>query len=150
MNKLRSVFPAILAVLFCTQPLLISCEKDRQHPVPDVVIDFNFNVLHYNLSNPGLSAQFSREESGGYRGIIVYRLSMDEFRAYDRACPHEPHAANCLVSISASSAVLAEDDCCGSVFILTDGSVLEGPSDFPLKAYRTVFNPATNRLRITN
>ncbi len=127
------------------------CDKDREHPVPYVRVTLSFNVLHHNLSAPGLSAQFSRQDLGGqagYQGIIVYRLSGDEFRAYDRACPCDPH--NCIASIEEDNPVLAYAPECESRFILTDGSVVEGPSRFPLRQYRTSFDPHTNRLSISN
>lgn len=135
-------------ILFVLMLLPTACDEDREHPVPYVRVDFNFNVLHYNLAGPGSSHQFSDFESGGYRGIIVHRLSMDEFRAFDRACPCDPH--NCMVSIDPENQLLARDPCCESVFLLIDGTIMEGDAQFPLKEYRAIFNPATNRLHISN
>ena len=139
-NKLILVFVSLFA--------LVSCDDDQRHPVPDVYVDFEFNIIHYNLSGPGSAHQFSRDESGGYQGIIVYRVSMDEFRAYDRACPCDPH--NCKVSIDPEDNWYATDPCCNSVFLLLDGTLVEGSAQFPLKEYRARFNPQTNRLRISN
>ncbi len=136
------------ALLFVSLFALVSCDDDREHPVPYVHVRFEFNVIHYNLSAPGSAHQFSVEESGGYRGIIVYRVSMDEFRAYDRACPCDPH--NCKVSIDPDNPLLATDPCCGSSFLLMDGTIVDGNARFPLKEYRTTFSSSTNRLRITN
>ncbi len=137
---------ALVAIL--SAGFLNACDKDREHPVPYVHVEFNFNIIHYNLNSPGLSHQFSQSESGGVQGIIVYRLSMDEFRAYDRACPCDPF--HCKVSIKEDDLLRATDPCCGSVFLLIDGTVTEGDAGFPLKTYRTEFNEQTNRLRITN
>ncbi len=144
--KPNIILPAFLTALCLV--LLNACDKDREHPVPYVYVDFDFNIIHYNLNSPGLSHQFSQTESGGYRGIIVYRLSMDEFRAFDRACPCDPN--HCIVSINPDDQVLASDPCCGSTFLLLDGSVVEGDAQFPLKPYQAIFNPSTNRLRIVN
>ncbi len=135
-------------LLVCVLTALAGCDKDREHPVPYVHVQFDFNIIHYNLNSVGSSHQFSQHESGGYRGIVVYRLSMDEFKAYDRACPCDPH--HCTVSISADNPVLVTDPCCGSTFLLMDGSLVEGDAQFPLKEYRALFNPGTNRLTITN
>ncbi|MFP4064047.1 MAG: hypothetical protein ACLFN2_05295 [Bacteroidales bacterium] len=153
LKEAATVLPAttILSVVMTIALLLQGCDKEREHPVPYVRVSVSFNVLHYNLSAPGLSAQFSRQDLGGnagYQGIIVYRLSPDEFRAYDRACPSAPH--NCIVSIDEDNAVLAFSPASESRFILTDGSVVEGPARFPLRQYQTTFDPNTNRLRITN
>lgn len=153
MKEMTRVFPAITfpVLVMAVALLLHGCDKEREHPVPYVRVSVSFNVLHYNLSAPGLSAQFSRQDLGGsagYQGIIVYRLSSDEFRAYDSACPCDPH--NCIARIEEDNPVLAFAPSCESRFILTDGSVVEGPSRFPLRQYRTSFDPQTNRLRITN
>lgn len=128
--------------------LTAACDREYPHPVPDVLVSFEFNVLHYNLSNPGFSAEFNREVSGGYGGIFVYRQSLDEFKAFDRACPTSPHS--CILSIDADNVLLVSSDCCNSIFLLIDGSVLDGTSEFPLKQYRASFDPATNRVRISN
>ncbi len=139
----------LLLILFAAMPsLLSSCDKDREHPVPHVLVNFNFNIIHYNLNSPGMSHQFSRSESGGYQGIIVYRVSMDEFRAFDRACPCDPD--NCMVSLLEDDNLRASDPCCGSVFLVIDGSVVEGSSNYPLKQYNAIFDPSTNRLTIRN
>ena len=153
MKAIRALLPVWIFVILVTATGLLfqGCDKDREHPVPYVRVTVSFNVLHHNLSAPGLSAQFSRHDLGGsagYQGIIVYRLSNDEFRAYDRACPCNPH--NCIVSIEEDNPVLAFAPECESRFILTDGSVVEGPSRFPLREYRTSFDPHTNRLMISN
>lgn len=141
--SLLLVFTGLLSLI-----AVQSCDKDKEHPVPYVMVDHHFNIIHYDLAAPGFSHQFSRSEAGGYRGIIVYRLSTDEFRAYDRACPCDPH--NCTVSIKEGDMLRATDPCCGSTFILIDGSVETGDAPAPLKEYRAIFNAGTNRLHITN
>ncbi len=131
--------PAVLLML------LMSCDKEKEHPVPYVRVEFHINVLHHNLSNPGMSAQFIGH---GYRGLFVYRLSTDEFRAYDRACPDDPHA--CTLNISEENALLVEAPCCDSSYLLTDGSPIEGPMGYPLREYRTYFDPGSGRLSVSN
>ena len=125
--------------------IMVSCNKEDDHPVPYVRVDLEINVIHYNLSNPGMSAQF---EGHGYRGIFVYRVSMDEFRAYDRACTYSPHT--CTLNISEDNAVLVGAECSESVYSLLDGYPLEGPANYPLREYRTYFNSVSNRLTIRN
>ncbi len=137
-----------LAAILLALAVLYSCDKDREHPVPYVHVNFDFNIIHYNLNSVGSSHQFSQAESGGYRGIMVYRVSMDQFRAFDRACPCDPH--HCMVSILPDNPVLAHDPCCESTFLLIDGSVVEGEAQFPLKEYQAHFSTTSNRLRITN
>ncbi|MBW6496941.1 MAG: Rieske 2Fe-2S domain-containing protein [Bacteroidales bacterium] len=75
--------------------------------------------------------------SGGYRGIVVYRWSYDEFRAFDRACPHHPYDECAIIEVE--DPPIAKCHCCGSMFLLIDGSVVQGPSKYPLKQYPTFF-----------
>lgn len=77
--------------------------------------------------------------SGGSRGIILYRKSQNEFMAYDRHCTFQPSNTCAIVSVDANN-ITASDDCCGSSFMLTDGSVTKPPAAFPLKSYNTSFD----------
>lgn len=85
--------------------------------------------------------------TGGSRGLLVYRLTNDQFIAYDRHCTYNP-ADNCARVEVDPSTLLVFDDCCGSEFAITDGSVLNGPASIPLKQYGTTFDG--NILRIFN
>ncbi len=84
--------------------------------------------------------------TGGYNGIVVYRLNQDEFKAFDRACPYD-FKNGCRIIVE-SSFTTAVDSCCGSKFILTDGSPFNGPANVSLKEYRTYYD-GTN-LHISN
>ena len=140
----------LLFILFMAATLIFlpGCSKDREHPVPYVYVDFNFNITNYNLDSPGLTHQFPKDQypNGGYQGMIVYRESETEFRAFDRACPSHPH--NCQVSIKEDNELYGKCPCCGSEFLLIDGNVIEGEARYPLKEYSTSFNRP--RLRVTN
>ncbi len=124
--------------------LLLSCNKEDEHPVPNVPVEYHTNVLHHNLNNPGMSAQITGH---GYRGLFIYRLSMTEVRAYDRACPEDPA---CTLNISDSSAELVESSCCASTYILTDGSPVQNHSGYPLRKYRCFFDSESGRLTVRN
>lgn len=124
--------------------LPISCGKD-DHPVPDYRVEFTINLdstQYIELNGVGGWAYFS----GGYKGIIIYRWSFDEFTAFDRACPYHPFDNCGLVKVE--DPPLAKCDCCGSQYLLIDGSVVEGPTTYPLKQYRTYYNPPY--LQVTN
>lgn len=142
-NKLTFILFTAIGLMF-----FASCDKDREHPVPYVRVDFNFNITNYNLNSPGLIHQFPKEqyEYGGYQGVIVYRESKTNFRAFDRACPSDPH--NCQVNITEENSLIGKCPCCESEFLLIDGTVLDGEARYPLKEYSTSFNPP--RLRVTN
>jgi len=115
-----------------------SCEKENNHPVPNVMVDIRINIenaTYSGLNTIGSSIQVT----GGYRGIIIYRAGLNEFTAFDRSCPHHPFE-QCAVVNGLEGQPFAECDCCGSVYQLLDGSKFDGPSLFPLRAYRAVFS----------
>jgi nitrite reductase/ring-hydroxylating ferredoxin subunit len=76
------------------------------------------------------------------RGILVYRISMDEFMAYERTCPHDPDKDCARIQVE-SSGTTAVDSCCMSRYIMHDGSPFQGPSKRPLKQYRTNYDGIT-------
>ncbi len=132
---MKKLFP-ILSVMLMLIPL--SCDKENENPVPYVYVNFSVNIgttQIIELNNIGGYAYFS----GGFRGIIIYRTSDSEFKAYDRACPFHPHEDNAFVRVD--QAWLATCPECGSMFELNFGSVVDGPSKHPLREYRTFYNP---------
>jgi nitrite reductase/ring-hydroxylating ferredoxin subunit len=76
---------------------------------------------------------------GGVRGIIVYRRATEEFAAFDRNCTYMPsnECATVYVDKSGSTAV---DTCCGSKFLIYDGTVQKGPATIGLKPYHTTLD----------
>lgn len=137
----KSIYSLVIIFLVA----MASCNKEDDHPVPYVRVELDINVIHYNLNHAGMSAELPGH---GYRGIFIYRVSNDQFRAFDRACPDNPH--QCTLNISDDNPVIVEADCCASDFLLIDGSSIENESNYPLREYRTIFNLETNRLRVIN
>lgn len=132
---MRALYAPLL-LMFLLLPL--SCDKENENPVPFVAVDFMINVgttQFIELNAIGGWAYFT----GGFRGIIIYRHSEDEFTAFDRACPYHPTEPDALVRVF--DPPLATDTLCGSTFLLIDGSVVIGPSRHPLRQYRTFYNP---------
>ena len=128
-------------VFFC------NCKKDQNDErVPYVPVNIVLNTsdpLFVKLNAPGAWAYVN----GGSRGIVIYRLSLDDFRAYDRHCPYQPNNTCGKVSVNTSQ-IMAVDSCCGSEFVLTDGTVAKQPASRPLTQYSTSFDG--NRLLISN
>ncbi|MFN3341546.1 MAG: hypothetical protein ACK40M_02550 [Flavobacteriales bacterium] len=127
--------------------LLFSCRKDDDR-IPDVLVDISVNINnpgYFNLQAIGGWMYFE----GGSRGILVYRRSQDEFMAYDRHCPWEPANPCGKIAVDTSSNIVARDACCGSAFVMTDGSVSQGPASRPLKQY-LVYWDGLSILRIYN
>jgi nitrite reductase/ring-hydroxylating ferredoxin subunit len=67
-------------------------------------------------------------------GVIVYRFSESEFKAYDARCTHnhvEGHRLEIFDNYKAKCTV------CGSSFELIYGSPLSGPANYSLLEYQT-------------
>lgn len=133
-----------------TALILFSVSCTRMAPnngIPIVAVDFN--VYLDNPDNQVLNAigNWRYFENVGSRGIIVYRKAFDEFVVYDRHCTFQPENPCGRVSVMSDN-VTVQDTCCGSRFLLFDGSIVNGPAKWPLKAYQVFYN--NNVLRITN
>jgi nitrite reductase/ring-hydroxylating ferredoxin subunit len=133
--------------LFVTLLVLIpafSCKKDKEKPViPYVYVNIQLypNTLDYIPISGWVYV------TGGYRGLIVYRMTEGEFLAFERTCPYDPDRACARVQVE-TSGITAVDSCCGSQYILTDGSPIKGPSVYSLQQYQTSYNG--DQLRIYN
>ena len=125
-----------------------SCKKDREDRVPNVPVDIELflnNPSFIGLSVVGGWAYIS----GGSRGIIVYRSGPEEFIALERHCPYDVNN-NDRVHVTDSNILASDTISCGSIFVITDGSITQGPAEFPLTRYQTSFNGTSNQLRIFN
>jgi len=124
--------------------LLFGCSKNEEQNIPLVRVDvtiYTNNPSFNAISVPGTWTYIN----GGSRGIIIYRVSNDEFRAYDRHCTYDSGNSCALVSVDNTN-ITGIDECCGSTFILTDGTVTKGPASLSLKQYQTSFDGAVLRI----
>lgn len=136
----------LLCVIFSSIILLPSCKNEENNNIPLVQVDFFININdpdYLNLKTVGGSV----EVSGGSRGILLYRLSIDEIKAYDRHCTFQP-SNSCAIISADLNGITATDGCCGSSFLLSSGNVSQPPASTPLKQYNTTFD-GTN-LRVSN
>lgn len=125
--------------------LLLSCRDRNRSFVPDVPVNININVnepAYFNLTVVTGWVYIT----GGSRGIIVYRKGTNEFVAFERHSTYEPGDA-CAVVVKEDN-IIVEDPCSGSQWLITDGSLVNGPASFPLVQYDTQF--ADPYLYITN
>jgi nitrite reductase/ring-hydroxylating ferredoxin subunit len=142
-----SIRVSLMALMFLM--LLGSCEPQMTDdsipwlPFPEVVLDLSFPVNQSLRVDGGLL----EIDNAGVRGIIVYRVSGNTFRAYERNCSFQPNEAGATVNIHSSNLYLI-DHSCGSSFSLADGIPSGGPAWRPLRQYRTVF--ANNTVTITD
>lgn len=115
-----------------------SCKKDEQDEIPYVYVNFSIDpssIEYGDLNIPGNYAYVT----GGYHGIIIYHRTQNDYVAYERACTHDPLEDCARVEVDESN-TLAECPCCGSRFLLLDGSPFDGPAILSLKEYRTNFD----------
>ncbi|MCB9169634.1 MAG: hypothetical protein H6597_00175 [Flavobacteriales bacterium] len=135
---------ALLVIGMLGIALLFACRKDEQGGVPYTQVDFTINVnnpAYVDIQVPGGWLYLT----GGSQGILVYRKSQDEFMAYDRHCPYQP-ANDCRVSVDSTEVIARDADCCGSAFLILDGSVTQGPAATCLQQYHTLFNGTSLRI----
>jgi nitrite reductase/ring-hydroxylating ferredoxin subunit len=146
MSNVMKIFLFVLTFIFAFASN--SCKKDDDSQVPFVAVDITLNLdLPDNLPllNPGGWLQVT----GGSRGIIVYRINLDEFVAFDRHCTFEAEKG-CKITVNSESNVTAIDNqCCSSVFSIIDGFPQSGNAKRQLREYSTSFN-GTNIIRIFN
>ncbi len=138
----------LISLLFV---ILISfaCDKNNAYKdFPEIIVNTTIypnSTVYQNLNFSGgweyITAPFPS------KGIIVYRFSQDEFRAYERTCPHDPYAENGRIYVE-DSYTTAIDSACMTRYLLYDGSPFSGPGLYPLVQYQTYYNG--NELRIFN
>lgn len=143
-NRFMFIFIAGLMLL------ALACKKDKTDPIPYAYINFVIypnSTIWLELNTVGGWAYVNADAPS--KGVIIYRSDVDAFTALERTCPHNPYD-NCAsgpVKVEAGGSV-AIDSCCGSRFLLLDGSVVQGPSSYPLRTYRTSYDG--NALRVFN
>ena len=148
MRELRKIIIAAglgMAILFF---FITSCKKDNadRQPLPPMNITINPNSTIYQELNIVGGWLYLGEEDGAEppsRGIIVYRLSTEDFLAFERTPPYKPDSC-CNASKTICSALIVDypfilDTCSSSKYLILDGSPVEGPSYMPLSMYVTEY-----------
>lgn len=133
-----------LLLIFGTALVLLtftSCDRSNRSGIPYVPVNYQITV-----SNPEFSALLAVGGyvtiAGGSKGIIVYRFSPDEFRAYDRHCTFMIDD-NCRVTMDDTDISAVDTECCDSKFLIIDGSPIDGPAAIGLQQYNTEFDGNT-------
>jgi hypothetical protein len=133
---------------FLVSAMFISCDKNDDPPIQTGYVNFTIypnSVEYLDLNSPGGWVYVSANQPS--RGIIIYRFSLDEFRAFERTptyksdscCITEP-VYYCTRLIVDPSALFVLDTCTGSKYLILDGSVVEGPATYPLLQYNTRYD----------
>ncbi len=137
----EKIFIKVLIILFSTSFLFLGCKKQNNNPIPETYVSFYLNIsstLYLNLASVGGWENIT----GGYKGVVVYRKSSDEFMAFERACPYDWEIDSGYVSVDPSGLIL-KCKSCASEFLILDGSIVHGPSTLSLKQYKTEFDGQT-------
>ncbi len=127
--------------------LATSCKKEGDSPdIPYVYVNFSIdpNGTQYINLNP---VNGWETVTGGYNGILIFRKSVTEFMAFERACPYDPRTEGAQIRVD-DSGITCTCPVCGSKFIMTDGTPYEGPARYPLKQYSTLYDGSL--LYVTN
>jgi hypothetical protein len=119
--------------------ILFSCKKEDPAPeIPYVYVNFSLNPNGTEYIN--LNAVNGWETVvGGYNGILIFRKAVNEFVAFERACPNDPLKPGAQVRVD-ESGITCFCPVCGSKYIMIDGTPYEGPSHFLLKQYAAVYD----------
>ena len=132
MKKLFNIF-------FTTLILITSCEKSTNN-FPQVTVNLNLNINNpefFDVDNTGGWMYLN----GGVGGILLYRQNFEQFTAYDRASPFNP-VSDCQIEVAEDNITIT-DPCSESMFLITDGSVIQGPATQGLMRYNTYYDGQT-------
>jgi hypothetical protein len=147
-KTMRYLIPLLAALLF------LGCRHPMVNPnQPNAIVDFTIypnQLYYYGLNYVGGYMYLSSDEQSNSRGIIVYRVSYDEFRAYDRLPPNEPNTC-CHDGVCSRLVVdvpFVVDSCNLIRYNILNGEVFDGDGIYPLFQYRTSYDG--NALRISN
>jgi nitrite reductase/ring-hydroxylating ferredoxin subunit len=137
-SSLRINFQILIYGLILSLAITGCSKEEKRNEIPVVGVSFVIdpNSTEY-LELNGVGGWVTL--TGGYRGIIVYRKSISEFMAFERACPYDWELTEARVEVDASG-LTATCPSCQSKFILIDGTPYEGPTHYPLKEYQTQFD----------
>lgn len=128
----------IFVTTVVTATAFFSCKKDVRHEIPNVYVNLYIDpnsTMYFQLNTVGGWLHLT----GGYRGITVYRASVDEFVCFERTCPHDADQESAYVDVDQNGLTLTCKTC-SSQFLILDGSVVTGPATIPLKKYNNTYD----------
>jgi uncharacterized protein YuzB (UPF0349 family) len=123
-----------------------SC-RDREELLQPFAVDVSVNINEpsfFDLTAVGGWVYFNT----GTARVILYRSNTEDIQCYDIRSTYDI-ASGCTVAVESNS-VTVKDNCSASKWLLTDGSVVQGPAARPLLEYQTSFDPGSGVFRIFN
>ena len=156
-----------LLILIALLPLLHGCQKYPENPnrpiLPYPITIYPNTMQYQDLNFVSGWAYITSDVESTSRGIIVYRVSNNEFLAYDRIPPNEPDA--CTDSHGNTTRMVVDfpfvvDRCNNAYYNILNGQIIvrepdmipnfptDGTAVYPLIQYHTSYDGS--RLTITN
>lgn len=135
--------PSIPVLIALSAFLLTAGCDNPQQDIPYVPVDFEINLdlpSYVALTVPTGHLL----TSGGSKGIVIYRYTLDQFVAFDRHATADIEE-NCQVTVSDDGLFLL-DPCSDTEWLIIDGSVQSGSGTMPLHQYNTSWNPPILRV----
>ncbi len=140
--KVRKVYIQPLLFLICMAFLDLSCKKKKSDDPSNVIcnyvptyIDTVVNITDIKLMSLKTVGYVYLKASN--RGIILYKVSDTEYRAFDRASSYQMDEVGCQLKVD-PSVFFMKDTCSGSRFDF-NGNVIKDPAVCPLLQYGTSF-----------
>ncbi|MBE0639774.1 MAG: hypothetical protein IH598_14745 [Bacteroidales bacterium] len=134
--------------------LLTACNNDDDPPIQTGYVNITIypNSTEYiSLNSPGGYAYINANEPS--RGILVYRLTLEDFKAFERTPTYKPDSCCILDPVRICSKVIVDesslfvvDTCSGSKWLIIDGTVQNGPATYPLVPYQTFYDGFSLRI----
>ena len=143
----------LIAILLIISVLntMYSCgnreETSSCFPNQMISVQLNLNLPAYSsLLNIG-GWMYISEQQSGTRGLIITRISSNEFKIYDRNAPHICPDSQTTLEVENGNIVFCRKDN-AKWFLINGGPAAVSP--YPLKQYFYNYNPTTNIINIYN
>lgn len=139
-------------IILFTVVALGSCKKSTEadQNIPYVPVNFTIQLslpAYTSLNAVGGSVEIP---AVGYRGIVVYRSSIDLFVAFDMACSFDPTANGAICHIDSTGITMIDNNCGSKFSLASNGSVIKGPATRQLKPYNVTADFGSNTLVVYN
>ncbi len=109
-------------------------EEPEQYPIPNVPV----NVMVYPNDPTNFKIQavggWQYYPGAGYQGLIIYRKTLQDFIALERASPVNPNNSGAAVKVQSDNFTL-KDTVSGATWQIVDGAIMNSSSKWPLRLY---------------
>ncbi|MBC7388900.1 MAG: hypothetical protein H7329_06805 [Opitutaceae bacterium] len=140
--KLKRIYAQPILFLIVLTFFYVSCKKKKSDDPANVIctyvptyIDTVVNITDIKLMS--LKTVGYAYVKASNRGIIIYKVSDTEYRAFDRASSYKMAEVGCQLKVD-PSVFFMRDTCSGSAFDF-NGNVIKEPAICPLLQYSTSF-----------